>query len=1147
MHADIQLLRDYAKGCSPTAMNALVQQHGSMVYGVCLRLTRNTADAEEACQDTFLEMAKSAQHIGRNLPAWLHTVGRRHAMRAIERRKRFQQHAGEVVAEERIESSDAAELILQVDNALTELSEKLRTPLILHHLEGKTQEEIAGLLGVSQATVQRRLSTGLDLLRTHLSGLGCVTALVVLPQAVQAACTISLPQTTALGISKIALAGIAPQAATVGISAFLIKAVVVALSLGGIVGGAVFLSESEISEANKEQHKSEVAVPTDYEQALATIDVKALEQEAMTSRTPSYACRVYDLDHASLKRTGLIPGACIVNTDRGAVRSQLEYKEEPFGPYQFLHGYLDETNTWVYDELSPHPERSFIEKEKEELWYQKIEQRLQQKVSVNFENTHVVEVLHFLSKTNGISMVLQGDVEKSSLPVITFSCEGAEVARVVESISTIAGLSYDITEGGICFNRATDTGKRPQDFSPDSNRRPTISITWNPVLHYFRELPKSYHMGNWQPATQRRSDAWDAHMLLAASVCYADPQLAERAYAKAIAVGYPVDMYARFLKITIAKQLNDFETAYQELDKAQVACGGEFKNMHLPFNDVQEQLNDASGLANVLGKIRIDPTQSYYQLWLTHKKELQQTLTLQAQEMGRVHAHEAFFAKTGYKKNPFINDLRSVGCGYFWYDSTSGEMESIGTIDASDWELSLTIQVFVPHKQWVRDEKANILLQNKNGPNVLVAIEQSASGLVSIRDPGGSYTYTGGVGDTCVVRLTKIGKQLETSINGVIATRSTINDACDVPMECMLSYHQSMVCISDFSFYVLSSEPTISQQQSLSLAVQENDGVRLQAALESGHNPAEIQLDRGHTLLHSAAYGNRAQVMEVLLRDGRIDMEATNVDGCTALNRGALHYATEACQLLIEAGADVMATNRWGWLPLDYAVNTQNIELIECLLRHKEAYQQVTHREGAENQTPLERALAANAPRMVIDQLLCITYQLPLPDEGAYVGEARLEWIAKLPIEPRLHALLLHDTHAAFIEIMQHLSQKDIERLFMKSQLEPDLLHVAVNWRKHKCIRKLLQVGADCNAQHPGSEETVLLWALTRTYDPIAVDILLEHNANPWIPTRWGSDAMKEIESDDLPWARQGIEGASRRFSKPGKNVSPSVESIEDF
>src|SRR5262249_18769963 len=89
---DGQLLADYISRRDEAALEALVQRHGPMVWGVCRRVLSNYHDAEDAFQATFLVLVRKAAAIASTelLANWLYGVAHQTALKAratVARRK----------------------------------------------------------------------------------------------------------------------------------------------------------------------------------------------------------------------------------------------------------------------------------------------------------------------------------------------------------------------------------------------------------------------------------------------------------------------------------------------------------------------------------------------------------------------------------------------------------------------------------------------------------------------------------------------------------------------------------------------------------------------------------------------------------------------------------------------------------------------------------------------------------------------------------------------------------------------------------------------------------------------------------------------------------------------------------------------------
>src|SRR5438094_2758329 len=82
--ADSELLECFIADHDEDAFEAIVRRHGPMVLGVCRRILRNEADADDAFQATFLVLVRKAGSIRRTgmVGNWLYGVAHHTALKA---------------------------------------------------------------------------------------------------------------------------------------------------------------------------------------------------------------------------------------------------------------------------------------------------------------------------------------------------------------------------------------------------------------------------------------------------------------------------------------------------------------------------------------------------------------------------------------------------------------------------------------------------------------------------------------------------------------------------------------------------------------------------------------------------------------------------------------------------------------------------------------------------------------------------------------------------------------------------------------------------------------------------------------------------------------------------------------------------------
>jgi len=183
--ADSSLLERFVRLGDEAAFEALFARHGPMVLGVCRSLLPSVHEAEDAFAATFLIFVRKAESIGRGemLANWLYGVAHRVAVRARANAARHQaRERGSVEMLAANSSDDVAtrdrDRVLHEE--LNRLPAKLRTPLVLFYLQGKSQEAVAQELDCTPGAVRGRLERGRERLRSRLASRGLVLSAAVL-------------------------------------------------------------------------------------------------------------------------------------------------------------------------------------------------------------------------------------------------------------------------------------------------------------------------------------------------------------------------------------------------------------------------------------------------------------------------------------------------------------------------------------------------------------------------------------------------------------------------------------------------------------------------------------------------------------------------------------------------------------------------------------------------------------------------------------------------------------------------------------------------------------------------------------------------------------------------------------------------------
>jgi RNA polymerase sigma factor (sigma-70 family) len=179
--SDGHLLGRFVTERDEAAFAVLVQRHGALVLGVCRRVLRQEQDAEDACQATFLILARKAPSIRKleSLASWLHGVAQRTALnvrKGVLRRRGYEKPRASPVPQSPVAVAAYKETEAALDAEVQRLPERYRAPFVLCCLEGKSRPEAAKELAWKEGTVSSRLARARHLLQHRLTRRGIALA-----------------------------------------------------------------------------------------------------------------------------------------------------------------------------------------------------------------------------------------------------------------------------------------------------------------------------------------------------------------------------------------------------------------------------------------------------------------------------------------------------------------------------------------------------------------------------------------------------------------------------------------------------------------------------------------------------------------------------------------------------------------------------------------------------------------------------------------------------------------------------------------------------------------------------------------------------------------------------------------------------------
>jgi RNA polymerase sigma-70 factor (ECF subfamily) len=174
---DFALAQRAARG-DMQAFEELFRLHRRLVYGLCLRMTQDVAEAEDVTQEVFvLLFRKIGGFRGEaSFTTWLHRLTVNQVLMRFRKNKSRREDALEdedLQSHESVRpvSPKAAQLLdrITLESAIAKLPPGYRAAFILHDVEGYEHEEVARILGCAVGTSKSQLHKARTKLRKLLN------------------------------------------------------------------------------------------------------------------------------------------------------------------------------------------------------------------------------------------------------------------------------------------------------------------------------------------------------------------------------------------------------------------------------------------------------------------------------------------------------------------------------------------------------------------------------------------------------------------------------------------------------------------------------------------------------------------------------------------------------------------------------------------------------------------------------------------------------------------------------------------------------------------------------------------------------------------------------------------------------------------
>jgi RNA polymerase sigma-70 factor (ECF subfamily) len=167
---EIDLVRKAKEG-DTVAFAVMIRRYQNLVYATAFQILKDTALAEDVAQEAFVTAFRSLQDLRTesSFPPWLRKITRNLALAARKEQRRFvaleeagalQSPPADAEQEAERERREADAFGEEVRRIVSSLSETLRFPVMLCHIDDLSTRDAARFLGITEGALRKRLHDG---------------------------------------------------------------------------------------------------------------------------------------------------------------------------------------------------------------------------------------------------------------------------------------------------------------------------------------------------------------------------------------------------------------------------------------------------------------------------------------------------------------------------------------------------------------------------------------------------------------------------------------------------------------------------------------------------------------------------------------------------------------------------------------------------------------------------------------------------------------------------------------------------------------------------------------------------------------------------------------------------------------------------